>query len=117
MTTILCIDDEASGLIVRQRLLESEGYRVVVARSGEDGLRLFQSELINAVILDYWMSGMNGTAVARELKRINPNIPIIVLSGLVELPGETVGLADRWILKGDDPEHLLNTLKRVLQAS
>src|SRR5919197_374389 len=79
-TTVLCIDDEEPGLKVRKILLESAGHRVLTARSGGEGIRVFQAEPVDAVILDYWMSGMNGVAVARELKRLRPSTPIIILS-------------------------------------
>ena len=52
--TILCIDDESAGLLPRKLLLESAGHRVLEARSGEEGIQLFQSEKVDAVILDYW---------------------------------------------------------------
>ena len=57
--TILCIDDEQTALQLRQNLLESAGYRVFGAKSGALGLKAFKSELIDAVILDYWMADMN----------------------------------------------------------
>jgi CheY-like chemotaxis protein len=110
MATILCIDDEPAGLQARKLLLESEGHNVLEARSGAEGISLFQLEKVDLIILDYWMSGMNGTATALELKRINPKIPIIMLSGYGELPGETVGVADRWILKGRATQELLETI-------
>jgi CheY-like chemotaxis protein len=114
--TILCIDDEPDGLLPRRLLLESAGHRVVQASSGLEGIRIFQSEKVDAVILDYWMSGMKGTAVASELKRINPSIPIIVLSGMADLPGEASGLVDQWIVKGSTrAEHLLNSIKVLLE--
>ena len=114
--TILCIDDEASGLLARRLLLESAGYRVIEAHSGPEGIRLFKSEQVSVVILDYWMSGMKGTAVAAELKRINPNIPIIVLSGVSNLPGEAAGLVDQWFLKGSHrAEKLLESISTLLE--
>jgi PAS domain S-box-containing protein len=114
--TILCIDDETAGLLPRQLLLESAGHRVIVARSGLEGIRLFQSEKVDAVILDYWMSGMKGTQVAAELKRINPSVPIIVLSGMLDLPGEAAGLVDEWIIKGSTrAEQLLNSINTLLE--
>ncbi|MGA2097938.1 MAG: PAS domain S-box protein [Candidatus Acidiferrum sp.] len=114
--TILCIDDEAVGQLARRLLLESAGYRVVEARSGEEGLRAFQSSKIDAVVLDYWMSGLKGTAVASELKRLDPDMPIIVLSGMADLPGESGGLVDEWLMKGSHrPEHLLNSINAMLQ--
>jgi two-component system, NarL family, sensor histidine kinase UhpB len=115
-TTILCIDDETAGLLPRRLLLESAGYRVIEARSGLEGIRLFQSEKVDAVILDYWMSGMKGTQVASELKRINPNVPIIVLSGMLDLPGEASGLVDEWMIKGSTrAEQLLNSINGLLE--
>jgi CheY-like chemotaxis protein/anti-sigma regulatory factor (Ser/Thr protein kinase) len=114
--TILCIDDEPAGLLPRKLLLESAGYRVIEARSGLEGVQIFQSQKIDAVVLDYWMSGMKGTAVASELKRINPTVPIIMLSGMGDLPGEVSGLVDQWIVKGSTrAEQLLDSIKRLLE--
>jgi CheY-like chemotaxis protein len=113
---ILCIDDEPTALSVRQMLLESAGYRVATAHSGEEGIQAFKSQPIDAVIMDYWLSGMNGIQAARELKRINPAIPIVVLSALTELPGESIGAADRWFLKGEDPAYLLNAISTLLES-
>jgi DNA-binding response OmpR family regulator len=68
------------------------------------------------VILDYWMSGMKGTQVASELKRIKPSVPIIVLSGMMELPGEAAGLVDEWMIKGSTrAEELLNSIHTLLE--
>ncbi len=99
----------------RKLLLESAGYRVIAAHSGAQGLQIFQSEKVDAVILDYWMSGMKGTAVAAELKRINPAIPIVVLSGMSDLPGEASGIVDQWIVKGScRAEQLLDSIAALL---
>lgn len=116
MATILSIDDEPEASEIRKLLLESEGYDVLLAQTGEDGLRLFQSQRIDLVVVDYWMRGMNGLAVAREIKRLNPAVPIIVLSGLAELPGEAVGIADRWIMKGRSTQALLDAIAEFTRA-
>jgi PAS domain S-box-containing protein len=116
VATVLCIDDEVTGLQTRKLLLESAGHRVLEARSGVEGIRLFQSERVDVVILDYWMSGMKGTTVASELKRINPNVPIIVLSGMSDLPGEAAGLVDQWLVKGSHrAEQLLESVSALLE--
>jgi CheY-like chemotaxis protein len=113
--TILCVDDEEPGLVVRKMLLEQAGYRVLTARSGLEGIRLFQAESADAVILDYWMSGMNGVATARELKRLKPDLPIIILSAYGTLLDETLGLAEVWIRKGEeDPQYLLSKIRELL---
>lgn len=114
-TTVLCIDDEEPGLEVRKILLESAGHRVLTAKSGSEGIRVFQSEPVDAVILDYWMSGMNGVAVARELKKLNPKIPIMILSAYGTLLDEALGVADVWIRKGEeDPQFLLAKVDELL---
>jgi DNA-binding response OmpR family regulator len=91
-------------------MLESEGYQVIDAVTGAQGIRIFQDEKIDVVVVDYWMAEMDGMTVAREIKRLSPNTPVIMLSGLPELPGEAVGIADRWILKGQPAERLLEAL-------
>lgn len=115
--TILCIDDEEPGLKVRSILLESAGHQVLTAFSGREGIKIFESNDVDAVILDYWMAGMNGVATARELKRIKPSIPIIILSAYGTLLDEALGVADVWIRKGEeDPQYLLGALEALLQA-
>jgi len=114
--TVLCIDDDATGLSTRKMLLESAGYHVIEARSGAEGIELFRSHRVGAVILDYWMTEMKGTAVAFELKRIDPSVPIIVLSGVSDLPGEAVGVIDRWLVKGSHRgEKLLESLNSLME--
>jgi CheY-like chemotaxis protein len=115
--TILCIDDEQTALQLRQNLLESAGYRVLAAKSGALGIKSFKSEPVDAVILDYWMADMNGLQVAREIRKINPSIPIIILSAYGELLDESLGIADLWIRKGEeDPQYLLNRLEQLLNG-
>jgi CheY-like chemotaxis protein len=115
--TILCIDDEQTALQLRQNLLESAGYRVLGAKSGALGIKAFKSGPIDAVILDYWMADMNGLQVARELRKINSAVPIIILSAYGELLDESLGIADLWIRKGEeDPQYLLNRLEQLLKS-
>ena len=115
--TILCIDDEQTALQLRQTLLESAGYKVLASRSGAQGIRTFKSEPVHAVVLDYWMADMNGLQVAREIRKLNSSVPIVILSAYGELLDESLGIADVWIRKGEeDPQYLLNRLAQLLAA-
>ncbi|HZQ18906.1 MAG TPA: response regulator [Terriglobales bacterium] len=117
VATVLCIDDEQTALQLRKTLLESAGYRVLSAKSGALGIKAFKTEPVDAVVLDYWMADMNGLQVAREIRKLNPSIPIIILSAYGELLDESLGLADLWIRKGEeDPQYLLNRLDQLLKA-
>ena len=115
--TVLCIDDEQTALQLRQTVLESAGYKVLTAKSGALGIQVFKSEPVHAVVLDYWMADMNGMQVAREIRRLNPSVPIIILSAYGELLDESLGIADIWIRKGEeDPQYLLARLDDLLKS-
>ena len=112
---ILCVDDELVGLRVRKILLERAGYRVLTAIDGTTGLTLFESEPIEAVVLDYSMPGMHGGEVARRMRQIKPRIPILLLSAYIGLPAEVTSLVDLYMTKGEGAPVLLQKLESLLQ--
>ena len=113
--TVLCIDDESIGLRVRTMLLERAGYRVLVADDGAAGLDLFARNQIDAVVLDYSMPGMSGGEVVVELRRINPLVPILMLSAYTTLPSDIVRLVDGTMTKGEGAPALLDRLASLLE--
>ena len=113
--TILCVEDEHLQLQLRKMLFESAGFRVLLARSGNEAMKLFHSHHVDAVVLDYWLSGKNGTVLAEEMKRASPRIPIVMLSGFSSLPGEDA-VVDAWLRKATTaPEDLLNEVSRLVR--
>jgi CheY-like chemotaxis protein len=109
------VDDETTGLSVRKMILESQGYRVVTAENGPDGLAIFSAEPIDLVVLDYKMPGMNGDVVAERMKHLKPSIPILMLSAYVDLPNETLALVDRSLTKGEGgPLMMLKAVAELL---
>ncbi len=112
---ILCVDDEIIGLRVRKVLLERAGYRVLAAQDGNDALRLFESEPVEAVILDYSMPGMHGGEVAARMRQIKPAIPILLLSAYLGLPPEVTKLVDLYMTKGEGAPVLLEKLDTLLR--
>ena len=116
LATILCIDDEENQLVLRKLMLERAGYRVLTAESPAEAIALFGSDTVDLVIVDYYMPGMNGLALAREILR-QRKLPIVVLSAYAELPGESIGTADTWIMKGTGSEELLRRIAELLSRS
>jgi len=114
--TVLCVDDEAIGLQVRKILLEREGYRVLTASNGAEGLSLFQQHQIHAVVLDYSMPGMDGGQVAAAMRQSNPKVPILLLSAYVSLPEEVLAHVDRYLTKGDGAVSFLENLRLLLKT-
>lgn len=112
--TILCIDDHWNGLIGRKMLLEQSGYEVLATTGGDEGLKLFASRPVDAVVLDYQMPGMSGVAVAEKMKRINSHVPIMLLSGYEAPPKSKLGSVDRFLSKSQPPNILLSSIQELL---
>ena len=111
---VLCVDDEAVGLGIRKILLERAGYRVLIAADGASGLELFAAHPVDAVVLDYAMPGMHGGHVARKMRQIKPEVPILLLSAYLDLPAEVTSLADLYMTKGEGAPALLDNLDNLL---
>lgn len=113
---ILCVDDELVGLEVRKMLLERAGYRVLTALDGPAGLDLFAREPIEAVVLDFSMPGMTGDQVARNMRKVKPAVPILMLSAYTSLPLEVTRLVDLYMTKGEGAPALLEKLGGLLPS-
>lgn len=114
--TILCIDDHRNGLIGRKMLLEENGYEVLEATGGDEGLKLFRSHSVDAVVLDYQMPGMNGDVVAVKMKRVKSHVPIMLLSAYGPLPQNKLKAVDTFLSKSQPPNILLSTLQSLLDS-
>jgi len=114
--TILCIDDNWIGLIGRKRFLEQKGYRVLEATSGDEGLEIFQSRAIDAVVLDYQLPGMHADTLAATMKRMKPQIPILLLSAYGPLPEGKLVSIDVFLTKSQETVALLSSLRVLLTA-
>ncbi len=112
--TILCIDDHWNGLIGRKQMLEQHGYKVLEASGGDEGLKLFRSRSVDAVVLDYQMPGMSGDVVAAKMKRINSQVPIMLLSAYGPLPKNKLRAVDSFVSKSQPPDILLSSLQGML---
>lgn len=114
--TILCIDDHWNGLIGRKILLENNGYEVLEATGGDEGLKLFKSHAVDAVVLDYQMPGMNGDVVAKKMKSVKSDVPIMLLSAYGPLPENKLKAVDTFLSKSQPPQILLSTLQDLLNS-
>lgn len=114
---LLCIDDEINGLLIRRMLLESQGYNVLIATHVDDGLQLFDQSQVDAVVLDYYMSEMDGGHLAKKLKERRPEVPIMMLSAFISLPEYAMKNTDAYVVKGEAPRKLLNTFDDLLKKS
>ncbi len=110
--TLLCIHRDPSQL----NLLAENGYELATATTGFDGLQLFRSQPVDAVVLEYHLGLLDGAAIADEIKRIRPEVPIVMVVDHVELPGDALKSVDALVVKSDGPHFLLATVLFVLNV-
>jgi DNA-binding response OmpR family regulator len=120
--TVLVVDDD----LVIQKLLqvnfEMEGYDVITAGDGEEGLAKAQAEHPDAIVLDVMMPKMDGLEVARRLKADDDTsgIPIILLSAKAQQAdvqaGQATG-ADEYLTKPFDPLELLQRVGVLIERN
>jgi two-component system alkaline phosphatase synthesis response regulator PhoP len=113
---VLCVDDEEAIRCLLESALEQSGYAALVASNGREALRLVTQHRIDAVILDYCMPDMDGGEVALEMKRLRPELPIILFSGSLDIPSSTLMRIDAFVTKGEGLRPLLAVLARLLQV-
>jgi len=94
--TILLIDDEKIVMEVNKELLESMGYKLYVASSGQEGLDIYmeKKDKIDLIILDMIMPGMSGSDTFDRLREINPNAKVLLSSGY-SLTDKALAIMDR----------------------
>jgi CheY-like chemotaxis protein len=112
--TVLCIDDEPIGLMVRAKILELSGFCVITAADGPAALEVFRNRRADVVLLDYMMPRMHGGEVARALRAIDPSKPIIMLSAYISLPEDVTSLVDLCLVKGIPPPELVAAIHGLL---
>ena len=118
METILIVDDEKNYLVVLEALLGPEGYEIITADNARDALRQIIESDLDLVITDMKMPGMNGMELLEEVKKINQEIPIIIMTayGTIEMAVEAIKKhAYDYITKPFQNEELKLTIKKALE--
>jgi len=112
---ILCVDDEENPLVLRKLVLQKAGYEVITANSAETALQIAASHSIDLVLSDHLMPGTTGAQLARQLKTHNPKLPVVLLSGMNEIPPDA-GSADLFLSKVEGPDHMCAEITSVLSS-
>jgi CheY-like chemotaxis protein len=115
---ILLVDDNANGLAARKSVLEELGYRIVTSTTGADALEQFAAHKFELVITDYKMPRMDGLELIGRLRKLAPDLPIVLVSGYVDTMGmnEISTGADVVIQKSsNEVSHLVRSVSRLLR--
>ncbi|HLK48017.1 MAG TPA: response regulator [Bryobacteraceae bacterium] len=115
--SILLVDDNKDGLVVRRSLLEELGYRVEICPNAEEALKLLAASRFDLIVTDYRMPHMSGIELIESIRKLDPKARVILLSGFVEPLGlneQNTG-ADTVIVKSvHEPVNLVRAVKRLL---
>lgn len=109
-TTLLCIHRDPDQLLH----LKGNGYRLITATSGSEGLRLLMSHAVDAVVMEYHLGLLNGVVVASEIKQVRPQLPIVMVCDNLELADDAMKSVDAIVVKTDGHHFLVATIHFVL---
>src|SRR5580692_7046465 len=118
--TILLIEDEPNIVMGLRDALEFEGFRVVSAARGKDGVSLWKAEGPDAIILDLMLPDMNGYAVCEEIRRTSPVVPIIMLTARSQESDKIRGLdsgADDYVTKPFSVNELIARIRAIFRRA
>ena len=111
-STLLCIHRNPAQL----GLLKEHGYQLVTAANGYEGLRLFMSRPVDAIVLEYHLGLLDGVTIANEIRQVRPEVPIVMLADHVDVPGGALKSVDALVAKSDGPHLLLAIVHFVLSV-
>lgn len=115
---ILLVDDEEPILDVCSRYCQKEGYTVLTAHNGEEAIEIWRREKPSLIVLDLMMPKKDGWETAEEIRSVDEDVPMIMLTALGQekdrLYGLTLG-ADDYLTKPFSPRELVLRIKNILR--
>jgi len=114
-TKILWVDDEIDLLRAHIMFLEEKGFDVVTANNGTDAIELVKNDFFDIIFLDENMPGLSGLQTLNEIKTIDPNLPVVMITKSEEedIMEEAIGskMAD-YLIKPVNPNQILHSIKK-----
>jgi len=118
MPTILVADDDANIRELVSLFLRTDGFNSVEAADGQEALNIYASTQVDLVVLDIMMPIMDGWTLCKELRRANPDLPILMLTAKGETWEKVKGFelgTDDYLTKPFDPLELTARVKALLK--
>jgi DNA-binding NtrC family response regulator len=119
MMKVLGIDDAPNVRTLLDMLLRAQGYDVILADNGWDGLRQYRQEHPDVILLDLKMPKLDGMVVLKQIRSVDSKQPVVVLTGdtspETEREVRALGVSE-FIIKGSSLQSLGDTLKRILKT-
>jgi DNA-binding response OmpR family regulator len=114
MTTIFCAEGNSTALRLQTSLFQMSGYAVLAANDPDTALELAKKSTFDVAIVDDQFPNSSGMYIAREIRRMKPNVRIVLLSNSARLSWEDSGEADEYVSEGESFEILLHKVESLL---
>ncbi len=107
---VLCVENHAEYLDALRYMLESAGYEVVSATTGSQGLSMLRKQPFRGVLLEYDLPDATGSAIRAEMKRINPEVPVLLFAGVGSQTPFLLRFFDSYLRNGERPDWIFQDL-------
>lgn len=118
---VLLIDDSAEQLHVREAVLQGAGFSVLTATTADEALARLREPAVatslGVIVTDHIMPGASGADFVRQLRVVNPSVPVIAISGLAEAEEEYLALNVHFLHKPCAPEDLIRDVRLALERN
>jgi DNA-binding response OmpR family regulator len=107
---VLCVENQSEYLDALKYMLEAAGYEVVCARTGSQGLSMLRTRSIQGVLLEYDLPDATGTTVREQMKRIKPDVPVLLFAGVGSQTPFLLRFFESYLRNAERPECALQDL-------
>lgn len=118
MASVLLIEDDLTFSRILEGFLGKNGHKTSIVNKGKDGLKSFQERSFDIVLLDYRLPDLTGMEVLTELKRLKPEVPVVIMTSFHDIRTAVKAIksgALEYITKPVNPEELLMIMKQAFQ--
>jgi DNA-binding NtrC family response regulator len=107
---VLCVENQMEYLDALTYMLEASGFEVVPATTGRQGISMLTRHSVQGVLLEYDLPDASGASVRAEMKRIKPEIPVLLFTGVGSQTPFLLRFFDAYLRSGDKPEEAFQDL-------
>ena len=107
---VLCVENHIEYLDALKYMLETAGYEVLSATTGSQGLSILMKQLVHGVLLEYDLPDAIGSSVRAEMKRIKPEVPVLLFTGLGSQTPFLLRFFDSYLRNAERPDEAFQDL-------
>lgn len=107
---VLCVENHPEYMGALKYMLETAGYEVTAATTGDQALHLLTTLQVDGVLLEYDLPDATGSAVRAEMKRIKPDVPVLLFAGIGSQTPFLLRFFDAYLRNSERPEDVFEDL-------